>query len=136
MTRKLSYLILMSAALVAAASCNKSKEQMQEFCRQTDRIGLTVGGVTMMEYDENLHQLGWNSQKNEFRVSDDTMYDFFTLSLEKFPSEGGETPVTLVYTTEDNIVTKKMKMTLAKTDGQKYWFWSRKGGIGAVVTRL
>lgn len=126
----------MAAALVSAASCKKNDERMKTFSLTCEKVGLTIGGKSILQYDENLHQLGWNETKNEFRVSDDTMYDFFTLQVDKIPAEGGEASATLVYTTEDNIVTKKMKMTLAKTDGTTYWFWSRKGEIGAVVTRL
>lgn len=136
MRRALSYIIYALGVITAAASCNKGSEQMKQFCADNDDVSLTVGGTVIMEYDENLHQLGWNESLNEFRLSDDTMYDFFSLKLDKIPSEGGETSVTLVYTTEDNIITKKMHMTLARTDGHKYWFWSRKGRIGAVVTRL
>ena len=129
--------ILPILSVLLLASCT-NKELQDEFTNTDNEIGLTCRGESLFEYNEAECQLGYKESSHEFRVSDDTMTDYFILRLDAIPSVGSETTGTLIYTTEDNVVTKSaMKFKLVKTgSGDMYWFWNKKNAIGAVVRKF
>ena len=69
------------AVLAVILSANGCKEyNVEEILLLRDDISLTVKGETVISYDATYYQLGFNVQRNEFRVHDDAMANFFILT--------------------------------------------------------
>jgi len=135
------YLIVLSvAALLLAASCDKN-ELREEFVQTTDELGLIIHGVPAFEYKAETCQVGYNTAKKEYRISDDKMSEYVILTVDKIPSLDGETTGTLTYTTETNIITKTglhLKLVKQKSSalGNTMWYWNKKNSIGIIVTSI
>jgi len=120
----------------SAVSCT-NKELQEQFEADGVNIGLTYYGETIFKYTDGLCQLGYDASKNEFRVSDDAMNDYYVVRLDKMPSVGEESTGTLIYTTDSDIVTKTgLRFKHLKSDGDKMWLWNRKNAIGCVVWKI
>lgn len=129
-------LLVLLAVAVAAVSCNDT-EFKNEFI-SSDGIRLEVGGETVFEYDPLTCQLGYNSSKGEFRVHNDDMSEFFSVTLPHLPSVAEEFVTgDISWTTETDVVTKK-KVTLEtlKIEGDMIWLWNRSSRIAVTVRIL
>jgi len=135
--RRIYTIMLAVASSFALLSCVNSKELEEEFVKSMNGLGLEVKGYPAFEYNETDCQYGNNVEKKEFWVAKDDMSDYFSITLDRLPSVGGECTATVVYTTPDNIITKTgIKFTLLKIDElDQIWFWSKQSKIGAVVAK-
>lgn len=129
-------LILILAALLLACSCND--DRLASAFSARDEVRLQVGGVEIHCYDPLTWQMGFNAEKRQFRVHTDSMSDYFTLTLSKIPQEDDEQVTgTVVYTTSDNIVTRKnITLKVLRLEGDKIWLWNQSGEIGLEVRLL
>ena len=99
-----------------------------------------VDEILMVRDDISLTwQMGYNAQKNEFRVHDDSMGNYFILSCNARPdTEGQELEADIQWTMKTSIkrfegVEFEVKKTSA--DGC-VWLWNKTQGIGVVVRKL
>lgn len=130
------YILYVGAALAALTACN---ENIDEVLLQRSDISLTVKGELMMSYDENTCQLGYNQERNEFRVYDDNIANWFIISCDAHPSSvGQEVTADLEYTTADDTKTySNLEFSVEKTSSDGLiWLWCKDKQIGLVVKAL
>lgn len=103
-----------------------------------DEVCLVENSRTVFKYDPLSCQMSFNRDRSEFRVHTDNMSDFFTLTLSAVPIwKGQEVRGTLVWTTKDDIYTKRnVTFTAEKLEGDKIWLWTGNGRVGVVVRVL
>ena len=90
----------------------------------------------MLAYDPDTFQLGYNEEKNEFRVFDDDMGNWFVLTCNDRPStEGQEVKADLKWTTVNTTRSRAgLTFTVEKTDSKGYiWMWCEEEAIGVTV---
>lgn len=129
-------LLLLLAIAMAAVSCDDT--EFKTGFISYDGIRLEIGGETVFEYDPLTCQLGYNSKKGEFRVHNDEMSEFFSVTLPHLPSVEEEFVTgDISWTTETDVVTKK-KVTLEtlKIEGDMIWLWNRGSRIAVTVRIL
>jgi hypothetical protein len=131
------FLLIAMILLFAAAGCNRY--DIDELLLKKEDISLTIKGEEYFSYKSETCQLGYNPQKNEFRVFDDNAGDWFRLTCSASPDTEEQTiKADLEYTTsDDNKILKGIEFTVKKTskDG-KIWLWNDPRKIGVVVTSL
>lgn len=109
----------------------------EEFINSSDGVSLTINGQQVMTYKEGTHQIGYNDEEVQFRVSDDRFSNFFAVKCVDVPKEQGQTiEALLTYTTDNDILEKLCNFTVSKIDGDMVWLWDGKKKIGAVVRLL
>ncbi|MCQ2145342.1 MAG: hypothetical protein MJY72_06340 [Bacteroidales bacterium] len=135
--RRLFIIMVAAIAAISAASCTE-KALLEEFTNEKSEIGLTIKGQDIFTYDENSCQLGYDESLRQFRVSDDMMTDYYILTVDNVPEIGYETQASLIYTTDDDVISQRglsFKLVKVGRDGTM-WFWNKKNTIGAVVRKL
>lgn len=132
--RRYTYIIAALAAIFVT-SCRPEDKIDPEFMG-TKNISLTVRSENKFYYTENKCQLGYNASKNEFRVSNDDMSEYYIVTLESMPTEVDQKiKGNISWTESANIVTKnglEFKVGNISSDGC-YWLWNSKNEIGAIV---
>lgn len=130
-------LFFMVSVLLALSSCQQYN--IEEILTSRNDISLTIKGDLQMSFNENRCQLGYNTERNEFRVYDETFADWFILRCSAKPtSEGQEIAATLEYTTAKNTQTIKglnLKVHKVSSEGL-VWLWDDDKAIGIVVKTL
>lgn len=132
--RKLLILILLG---ICASGCRVY--DIEEVLLQREDISLTVRGAEMLVYKPETFQIGYNDLKNEYRVFDDAMGNWFVLRCQERPAaEGQEVKASLSWTTSDNTRTKSgLTFRVEKTDQEGLiWLWCATEAIGVVVKEL
>lgn len=135
--KRIRVIFVAAVALLSVVSCQE-KALLEEFTDERSEIGLTVKGQDVFTFEENLCQIGYDDALRQFRVSDDMMTDYFILTVNDLPEIGYETTASLVYTTDDDLISMKgltFKLVKMGHDGTM-WFWNKKNSIGAVVRKL
>lgn len=128
--------IYIASAMLAFASCQYNVE---EILLSRSDISLTVKGELEMTFDENTCQLGYNTGRNEFRVYDEKLANWFVLRCSAKPtSEGQKITADLEYTTADDVKTLTgLEFTVEDTNSDGFiWLWNRDKKIGIVVKSL
>lgn len=132
--KRLIQILLTSILLVT--SCGDPNE-MTNFS-DTDAVRLEVAGITQFVYDPMNCQMAFNRERGEFRVSTDTMSDYFIVRLSEIPTQT-EQEVTgdVIWTTATDVMNKKgITLKLIKVQGDRLWFWNANFRIGAEVRIL
>lgn len=128
--------IYTAAALLVASACQYNVEEV--LLSRSD-ISLSVKGELQMSFDENTCQLGYNTGRNEFRVYDEKLANWFILRCSAKPTSEGQTiTADLEYTTADDVKTLtglEFKVEDTNSDGL-IWLWNRDKKIGVVVKVL
>lgn len=102
-------------------------------------ISLTLKGALQISFDENTYQLGYNTERNEYRVYDEKLENWFILRCSAQPtSEGQELKATLEYTVKGNTKTlNNLELTVERTSSEGLiWLWCKDRKIGVVVKVL
>lgn len=124
---------------IAALALSACRYDVDEILLTRSDISLTVKGELQMSFNENTCQLGYNTARNEFRVYDEKLADWFILRCSTSPtSEGQELTADLEYTTRTDTKTIKgaeFKVEKVSSDGL-IWLWSKDRKIGIVVKSL
>ncbi len=133
--KKIIYIIALAALMVCA--CTNDNFNEADFVTQISSVSLTVKGAEVMKYDNSVHQLAWNDEKMQFRMMDDSLGNFFVVTLNKMPSVEGETVgAELVYTTYTSIKTVSSTFNVSKISGRYYWLWEPDTDTGVVIQEL
>lgn len=129
--------ILIAISVLSAAGCRRYDSE--EILLPRNDISLTIKGETIMEYDKNFCQTGYNDERQEFRVLDNRLADWFLIRCAQVPSSVGQAiKADLEYTTSDNI--RKMNgltFTVMKMNKEgMVWMWEDDKDIGIVIKLL
>ena len=136
--KKLVGKILVVSLVAMAFSCCRNNEIDSAFL-ENESIHLRVNGKNLFDFKEMSCQLGYNDYKQEYRVHDDTMADYYIVKLYEKPSEEGQSVTgEIEWTTSSDIVKKRdisFKVVKINSD-HKMWLWEKTNKIGAVVMAL
>lgn len=131
--------IIIGIALMLAASTGCNRYYVEDILLPRNEISLTVKGADQIVYDEESWQLGYNDERNEFRIVNDKLNNWVILQCDAVPSTVGQSVTAyLEYTTSND--TRKLNgltFTVEKTspDGL-IWLWNDDRKIGVVVKDL
>lgn len=131
--------IIIGIALMLAASTGCNRYHVEDILLPRNEISLTVKGADQIIYDEESWQLGYNDERNEFRIVNDKLNNWVILQCDAVPSTVGQSVTAyLEYTTSND--TRKLNgltFTVEKTspDGL-IWLWNDDRKIGVVVKDL
>lgn len=125
-------------AVMSLYGCVGGMQPAEVLLPRTD-ISLTIKGEVQMTYDQNLCQLGYNTQTNEFRLINDKLTDWVIFRSDATPNTVGQkVKAYLEYTAADD--TKKMEgveFTVEKTDSDgQVWLWNNDKKIGIIIKTL
>lgn len=132
---KKAILIILAAVLLPGCRIY----DIEEVLLQREDISLTIRGEEVLVYDEDTFQLGYSSEKNEFRVFDDNLANWFVLRCSARPStEGQEVKADLSWTSPNTTKTRKgLTFTVEKTGPEGFlWLWCETEAAGVVVREL
>ena len=131
--------ISMAAIVTAAAALSSCAYNIDEVLLQRSDISLTVRGELQMGYKENTCQLGYNEARNEFRVYDDKLANWFILKCDARPTSAGQKlKADLEYTTtKDTKTVSDLTFTVENINSEgMIWLWNQQQKIGIVVKAL
>ncbi len=136
-------LFSISAVILTAltlSSCNPDFNEA-DFVSTISGVCLMVDGKTVMEYDSNVHQLAWREKDLQFRMMDDSVNDYFVVTLSNIPTEMGEViSAEVQYTTNDSVRTVSGSFNASKisnnSSGAYYWLWDSSDKVAAVIQIL
>ena len=120
------------------SSCDRTLEPDSSFIGSSD-IELTIGGSVVYKYDPASWQLGYNASKKEFRVFDDSMKRYYTVTCSTLPSSTGQKlEATITWSSGSSTQSMKGKFEVSKVEGDTYWLWcgDKKSPIGVTVRIL
>lgn len=129
------WLLCVLAFLLTA--CNPY--DVNEILLVREDVSLTWKGTEQMSYDPLTWQMGCNAGKNEFRVHDDSMGNYFIVTCNARPdTEGQELEADVQWTMKTSIKRfEGVKFEVMKTSADGHvWLWSKTQGIGVVIRKL
>ena len=134
MRRTLIYMFA-AVSIMAAVSCSKDSESQEYFIEKCLDGGLVIANETIFDYDENTCQMAFNESALQYRVSNDTMSDFYVLDCNRRPGEVGSTlKATLTWSTDVDVRQRSgLEFKVIRAQGDWFWLWNRKNDIGVVV---
>ena len=134
---KLRNIAGIALTLIAIAGC--VGPQPDEILLPRTEISLTIKGDLAMEFEPTTCQIGYNSTRNEFRLINDNLSDWFIFRSDAVPTNvGQEVKASLEYTSQN--ATKKLTdltFSVEKTalDGTT-WLWNKDKKIGVIIKVL
>ena len=129
--------IFILIVLICSFGCKRY--DIDEILLQREDVSLTIKGVEQVVYDEMNYQLGYNEEKNEFRLFDDNMAHWFTLTCSDRPaSVGQEVKADLSWTSSSSTRSRNdLEFIIKRIDSEGYiWMWCKDASIGITVRML
>ncbi len=134
MMRRRSVLFPLIVFVLILSSCHRGLEPDSSFVGGS-QVQLKVAGSVIHTYDPLTGQLGYNSTKKEFRVGDDQMRNYYTVTCSSIPSSVGQKlDATVTWTIENSTKSVKGRFEVAKADKDRYWLWCGDKKIQTGVT--
>ena len=113
--------------------------QPDEVLLPRTEISLTVKGETIMEFDPLTCQIGYSSERNEFRLASDKLANWLVFRSDATPADvGQEVKASLEYTSKKDIIKHDdLAFSVEKTapDGTT-WLWNKEKKIGIIIKVL
>ena len=135
MKRRLSAGILLTIAIVTGCV----GLQPEEILLPRSEVSLTVKEEVVMAFDPATCQIGYNSERNEFRLVDNKVSDWVIFRSDAVPTDVGQkVKASLEYTSRSNIKTMTdLTFSVEKTapDGTT-WLWNKDKQICIVIKNL
>lgn len=136
MMKKSIYAAILAAGLLSV-SC--VRYDVDEILLSREDISLTCKRDLQIAYDPLTWQMSHNAGRNEFRVNDDSMANYFVLRCDSRPdTEGQEVNGYIEWTVRTNIRKyRNLKFEVRKvgSDGT-VWLWNKSQKIGVTVRYL
>ena len=127
--------LILTMTLAAFTGCKV--EDLSEDFRLDSTLRMEIKGYTTFSYDPTNCQIGFNREQCEFRVHTDNMSDFYIVRLSEMPAgEGQVLNGTVLWTTGDDMHSKKTDFSVVKMEESKVWLWSSASRIAVVVQIL
>lgn len=131
-------LILFLSMIILLTSCIP-ESNMAGTLLEGSEISLSWKGVNQVTYNSADYQLGFNDGKNEYRVYDDKLADWFTVTCSQKPVSEGETIIADVSWTGSKGTKSftEVEFSVEKTDERGYiWLWSNSKKIGIIIKNI
>ncbi len=127
-----------AAALSVLASVSCNPEEFAEENLKNEEISLSLKGETLLRYNSEKWQIGYNAAKNTFRIHDDTMGQYFILECAESPAHEGQVlQADLTYTSSNSVRQESLSLEIQKIDASgKVWLWNKSRKYGLVVRIL
>jgi hypothetical protein len=129
--------ILILVFMLTATGC--ARYTMDEVLLQRSEISLTWKGELQVEYEAEKFQIGFNEHRNEFRVYDDKLANWFIVRLSSFPSyEGEELSATVSWTGKKSTKTfSDLDFKVEQSDEKgHHWLWNESNKIGIIIKNI
>jgi hypothetical protein len=133
MIKRLLYII---GAALALTAC---RHDVDEVLLGRSDISLTIKDELLVSFNENTCQLGYNTDRNEFRVYDEKFANWFILKCSADPtSEGKKIKADLEYTTDKDVKSLTgLELSVVKTSPEGLiWLWEDEKKIGIIIKNL
>jgi hypothetical protein len=133
MVKRLLYIIGVALALTAC------RYDVEEVLLGRSDISLTIKDELLVSFNENTCQLGYNTDRNEFRVYDEKFANWFILKCSADPtSEGQKIKADLEYTTDKDVKSLTgLELSVVKTSPEGLiWLWEDEKKIGIIIKNL
>lgn len=130
---------IIMTALATAALAGCQRYDVTEILIQRTDISLTWKKELQVSYDPASFQLGYNEERNEYRVYDDKMANWFVIQCDARPANVGQKlRADVTWTGKTNTRTENgIEFSVEKTDRSGHiWMWSKDAKIGVVVRNL
>lgn len=130
-------IIYIMAIMLAATACIDNTLDQVLLVRED--ISLSIREQVLMSFDENTCQLGYNSARNEYRVYDENLANWYILRCSAQPTSEGQTvKADLEYTTEKDVKSlTNLEFSVEKTSSDGLvWLWNKERKIGIVIKNL
>ena len=134
MAKRIIYILAM---MLAATACIDNTLDQVLLVRED--ISLSVREQVLMSFDENTCQLGYNSARNEYRVYDENLANWYILRCSAQPTSEGQTvKADLEYTTEKDVKSlTDLEFSVEKTSSDGLvWLWNKERKIGIIIKNL
>ena len=131
---RITAVLLLTALLTGCV-----RYDLDEVLLSRSEVSLTWKGKAQIIYDPATWQMSYNSEKNEFRVNDDEMANYFVFRSKTRPSyEGQELNAYVEWTLKTNVKRYEGVRFEVKQvdDGGCIWLWSKSQKIGITVKEL
>lgn len=101
-------------------------------------VRLEIDGAAVFTYDAPTCQLSYNEQHREFRAMNDTMLDYFCITLTAIPQREGDTAVAaIVWSTPDGEHSRNdITLEARRIEGNVIWLCDGRRHTAAVVRVL
>ena len=128
-------LTALTAALLSG--CEKEHSPSPEFIGNDD-ISLVIQGSTKIKYIPETFQIGFNVDRRQFRIHNDTMSEYYILTCSSMPErEGEKIKCSLKYVINGKPNFKNLTFEVVKTDASGIiWLWNSKKEIGLTVKAI
>ena len=129
--------LIIGILLAAISACNPYGEE-QTFMEGTE-ISLTWKGNTQVRYNAENYQLSFNDHKNEYRVYDDKLADWFTLRCSELPVTLKQSLSADVSWTGTNSKKefKGLVFEVQRTaENGMIWLWNSSEKIGIIIKNI
>lgn len=131
--KRIIYIGIAGAAIMLSSCLGPQPEEI--LLPLTD-IALTVKGDIQASFNPVTDQIGYNSERNEFRMTDDKIANWVILQCSATPTtEGQELTANLEYTTQNDVIKlNSLTFTVEKTSPEGLvWLWNKEKSIGIVI---
>lgn len=106
---------------------------------ESSEISLTWKGAVQMRFSEETCQLAHNDQRNEYRVYDDKLANWFTVRCSEEPTEEGQELSADVSWTGDRSpkTYEGLHMRVEKVSEEGLiWLWNKDNRIGIIIKNI
>lgn len=136
--RKIFSILALGLMLAALSACDFifGINQIDPALLDTKNFVLEVNGRVMQTFAEGECQMTFNASRNEFRVGNDKMTDYYILQCSKVPTTKGETLTANLEWTLDGSIQSRSGLLFSVEqvgDDGRIWLWDAKDLIGAIV---
>lgn len=125
--------------LTLATICSCTGLQPEEILLPRTEISLTMKEEVLLEFDPATCQIGYNSERNEFRMLEDRLGNWFIFRSDATPTDVGQNVrASLEYTSQSSTKTlTDLTFSIEKTapDGTT-WLWNKEKKIGIIIKVL
>jgi hypothetical protein len=125
--------------LTLATICSCTGLQPEEILLPRTEISLTMKEEVLLEFDPVTCQIGYNSERNEFRMLEDRLGNWFIFRSDATPTDVGQNVrASLEYTSQSSTKTlTDLTFSVEKTapDGTT-WLWNKDKKIGIIIKVL
>lgn len=138
MTRRTYALAAMLLILTVTEGCRHKHEPERAFM-ESSILSLRINGCEKIRYEPETFQTGFSPENKQFRIHNDTMSEFFTLTCQELPEKTGQNiKCTLKYCADGEVVYQKgLNFNVEKiSDDGTVWLWCSKKKTGATVRIL
>lgn len=131
----LKILILFAATAVLCGCPGIHEGESESEFMASQMPCLHMNGKTVHEFKPETWQTGFNRSKRQFRVSNDTMSDFYVLECSAIPTrEGQKITADLTWSAKRIVTRRDVSFSVKKMDSRgMVWLWNSKDRIGVSV---